>query len=188
MIKVEIDVQSFRTAIEEFRRITPRRFSIALNRATRRIANTAMEDFSKTVDTWKSDIQFELKYKLNPSHDVEEFAIYNSDLVYKWVNYGTKAHKIPMKREQPVFDKNGKIVPPKRLKFMNGYNAKTQAGQLDSSGGGPFGEYIYAKEVMHPGIEARNFDDLVINHIYDIMDDIIFEELDRAYERQRGKS
>lgn len=171
-----------------FGSLTPRRFSIAMNRATRRLANTALQDFNRTVETWDSTVRFELKYKLNPSNDIEEFAIYNTDLIYKWVTYGTKAHKIPKKREQPVFDKDGKIVPPKRLKFMNGYNAKTQAGQVDSSSGGSFGEYVFAKEVMHPGIEARHFDDLVINNINATMEDVIFDELDKAYERQWGKS
>ena len=44
------------------------------------------------------------------------------------------------------------------LRFQSGYSAKTSPGLISSKNDGPSGEVVYARGVIHPGTEARNFD------------------------------
>jgi hypothetical protein len=69
---------------------------------------------------------------------------------YLWVNDGTKGpYPIP---------KTG-VQPPRRpLRFKTGYVPKTTPGSPFSSGPGvAVGPWRSAKQVMHPGIEPRDF-------------------------------
>ena len=187
MFQVSIDVDRFRAGLVESGALTKRRFSIAINRAARRLANMAMTDFQSTVETWDTKVNFELVYKLRPSQDIEEFTIYHDNLIYKFVDEGTVAHKIPYKPPTPEFDDDGKVKLRKRLRFPSSFTPKTSFGELGSVAGGYGDTFVFASEVNHPGAKARNFSELILDKIVNNMDDIIYEELDAAYQRQWGR-
>ena len=69
----------------------------------------------------------------------------------KWlyVNYGTRPHKI-------------KAKPGNTLRFQTGYQAGSTPGQLRTARSSKSGSWRSAKEVNHPGTEARNWKELII--------------------------
>lgn len=187
VISISFDVDSFRKGLVDSGALTARRFSIAINRAARRLAQNAMSDLESITATWDHKVDFELRYKLAPSKDIEEFVIYNDDLIFKFVDEGTKPHDIPMQNITPEFDENGHIKLRKRLKFTKNSSPKTNRGDFFSSPGYPGDEYVFAQIVHHPGAEPRHFSEDLLDRIVEQMDDVVYEELDAAYERQWGK-
>jgi hypothetical protein len=66
------------------------------------------------------------------------------NLIYKFVDSGTKAHPIRAKRS-------------KYLTFRGGYTAKTRVNIIGSREGGADGDWAKKQEVQHPGFPGRNF-------------------------------
>lgn len=187
MIQISIDVDYFRGALVETGTLTPRRFSIALNRAARRLADLGLDSLIMSTLTWDEQVDFEVKYKLRPSKDVEEFTLLHDNLIFKFVDEGTKPHDIPDMSRPVEFDENGRPKLRKRLKYRSAFTPKTTPGELMSGPGFSGGEFIYASLVHHPGAEPRNISEQVREKIIENMDDVIYEELDAAYERQWGR-
>ena len=98
-------------------------------------------DFETTTATWDTQVDFATD---TPSPDRR--IVGTDNLIYHWVNGGTKAHDIS--------PKNGKI-----LRFQGGYTAKTRPSYIGSGSGGRSGGVITTrKTVKHPGTKARAFD------------------------------
>lgn len=123
-------------------------------------------DYEKTTATWKHKPLFETRVLM--AGGVMTGLVFTEDEIFKFVDGGTRPHQIKPRR-YPA------------LRFKTGYNAKTRPGVLSSRSGGPFGKYVYAKQVNHPGTEARGFSEAITKkynkvipkHMADIIRQII---------------
>lgn len=137
-----------------FKPLIPREFSIRdldseMAKEMRGIGDVMKRDFDSTVSTWskKTKPRFKKILALNPSYIRVEVS--TTSRIYGYVSEGTDAHTIRPKRK-------------KLLRFRSGYLSKTVPGMLPARGGGSRGGFVSAREVQHPGTEARNFPDLII--------------------------
>jgi hypothetical protein len=113
------------------------------------VARIAEKDLNEVVSDWKNQPLFVTEYRGNQKGSLvwtinatgDEKAIE----IFGYVDQGTEPHII-------------RPVNASRLRFSSGYQAKTapianaQAGSGRSSG-----DVVFAKEVHHPGTEAREF-------------------------------
>src|SRR4030042_951153 len=116
----------------------------ALEAKADEVSKDILLEFEITTATWEHQVKFEREISVGPnSIDV---LVGTDDEIYGYVNGGTRAHVILPKGDYP-------------LKFQAGYSAKTTPGLISSKSGGPYGEVVFARGVIHPGTEARNFDE-----------------------------
>ena len=129
-------------------RIKAQDMRLALLGGMRRTGTKIKKDFAKTTATWEKKPKFEVLVSLTGPGPV--VLVDTDDQVYAWVSEGTKGpYPIPK-------------AGPGILAFRPGYVAKTEPNVLGSKAGGAYGDRIVRNmQVMHPGIEARNFDKLV---------------------------
>lgn len=107
--------------------------------AMRSVAEDVKEDFEKTVETWDTKPEFNIR-------EVRfRWSVYTDDQIYAYVDRGTKPHTIRPKR------------PGYPLAFQSGYVAKTIPRVIASRPGGASGPMVFTYEVHHPGTEAREF-------------------------------
>jgi hypothetical protein len=134
------------------RAIIPRPFNARLirqqlERGMEEYNELVKQDFEATVETWEHEVEFHAEVKDTPQGLVAEVS--TEDEIYGYVNNGTDPH--------PIRAKNAKA-----LAFPGGgYVAKTIPGMVGSQSGGPAGDTAFAKEVQHPGTEARKFDEAI---------------------------
>ena len=116
-----------------------------LGGASKRALVLAEKEFDKTTATWEHKPIWVKSF--NAGTGAISWSYYTVDQIYNWVSLGTAGpYPIP---------KNG----PGKLAFPSGYKAKTTPNVVHSSPGGSFGPMVFMfGQVMHPGIEARNFD------------------------------
>ena len=101
-------------------------------------AHAAKIDFDVTTQTWKNRPQFTIQ--TFPGRRI----VSTDDLIYKFVDAGTKPHEI-------------NPVRAPFLIFQGNYQAKTTPRVIASNPGGASGPTIMTIHVDHPGTEARNF-------------------------------
>lgn len=104
------------------------------------------KEFKKTVEGWTNPPRF------NPHiHHVQKLSaeVSTESERYNFVNNGTAAHRITPKRAGGL------------LRFQPGYRAATRPGVIGSSRPSRFGDHISSRGVLHPGVEARNFDEVI---------------------------
>ncbi|MFA5323890.1 MAG: hypothetical protein WC373_14560 [Smithella sp.] len=112
------------------------------------------KEFEKTTKTWKHKPKFEILRALSSNLGKVEVTVETNDEIYGYVNNGTKQHIIEPKK------------PGGKLSFMWGgpgsYSPKTSPGVIGSQKGGMSGgEKTVRAWVIHPGTEARNFDEMI---------------------------
>lgn len=106
-------------------------------------ANEVKRDLEAITKTWKHKVKFNVRKTKRGGR--LGITITTDDKIFHYVNKGTEPHVItPVKSD--------------RLAFKSGYNAKTRPGWIGSQQGGPYGSTVFAKQVNHPGTEARKFD------------------------------
>lgn len=114
----------------------------AVYNAVDQTGNLILRDLQSTVRTWKHKPTF---YVVIHKTSGEYAIIAGTDnLIYKFVDGGTKAHPIRAKRSP-------------YLVFQGGYTAKTRVNIIGSQEGGASGDWVKKQEVQHPGTKARNF-------------------------------
>jgi hypothetical protein len=115
-------------------------------RATRSLADEALELFDKTTETWTHGVQFDV-IETPRGHTVQ-----TDDPIYRYVDMGTPAHLIRA-RNVPL------------LRFMGPYHAKTKPNVIASYKGGRGRIWVSKRQVNHPGIEARNFRKIIFDRM-----------------------
>jgi hypothetical protein len=118
-------------------------FKEAYETALRATAKEVQRDLEATTATWETHVKFTVR--VTSRRGELGITVSTKNEIYKYVNYGTKPHVIRPKK--------GKV-----LAFQSGYKAKTRPSVIGSKPGGSFGATVIAKEVHHPGSEARLFD------------------------------
>lgn len=125
--------------------ISPAKHKAALAKAIDKTTKVALSDFKKTTKTWKRQPAF-IYIAAQQAGTALEGATGTDNEIYGYVTHGTRPHIIRPRRA-------------KRLSFQTGYRPKTRRRILGSRQGGASGAWAYAKEVHHPGTEARQFEE-----------------------------
>lgn len=100
----------------------------------------------KCVETWAHKVEFVIFQERRPQGIVT--AVGTNDLIFKFVDRGTKPHPIDPRPERG---------PNARLIFYTGGAPKTYPGVLGSGSGRQGTTLAVARHVNHPGTEARWF-------------------------------
>lgn len=85
---------------------------------------------------------------MKPDGDTLEGVTGTDSKIYLYVTRGTRPHIIRPKRA-------------KALAFSSRFRAKTAQGYIRSYKGGRSGKPVFAKEVKHPGTQARGFEEAI---------------------------
>ena len=133
-----------------FKPIRPSKFKLKafvaeFEKEAKATANDIELDFELTTATWEHQVDFEKLVDVDGPASVDIF-VGTDDEIYGYVNDGTEEHIIEPKGPYP-------------LSFQSGYKAKTSPGKMTARTGGAFGPAVFAAWVLHPGTEARNFDE-----------------------------
>lgn len=122
--------------------VNPQKMARAIKNGFDSEAKRVESDLAATVNTWNDPAEFTIQ-----SAGPYVRRITTTHAVWVMLNKGTRPH----------------IIRPKNAKVLtwmgNNYRAKTRVRQLKSLKGGNNNTIIYAKEVHHPGTEAREWDE-----------------------------
>ena len=120
---------------------------ITLINKARKVGNDMRKDFQATTQSWNHKVNFTVD--VGTKGQGPAVLVGTDDVIYGYVNDGTKAHII-------------RPVKAKALSFLGGgYTAKTSPGMIGSGSGGSSGAMVHAKVVHHPGTKARKFDKVI---------------------------
>ena len=123
----------------------------AIENAGNMSAKAVEADFVSTVTTWEHKPKFTIEH----TRDSGEWDVGTDDKIYGYVSEGTRAHVIK--------PKDGKRL----VFFRTGFKAKSVIGSRRSNIGKKANKDLtFAKQVQHPGTEARKFPE-TINRIWD---------------------
>ncbi len=115
--------------------------------ALRSVGTTVKNDFVRTIRTWSNKPSFVQRGPLTLGDRIT-ISVSTGNKIYLFLTRGTrKNYPIPRSPKTVGF-----------LRFRTGYRAKTRPRVIGSRGGGAFGPFASAKQVIHPGIDARDFD------------------------------
>ena len=138
----------------------PAKLQSAVNTALDKVAKDVQADYKATYRTWT---------KVRPDAKIStprqgERKVEVTDKVYRYVDWGTRAH----------------MIRPKRAKFLffarSGFRAKTTPGVIGSGAGSRGVRDTFSKGVRHPGTKARLFTDTIFEkHRRDLQ-----KEIDKA--------
>ena len=120
--------------------------------AMRKMAREITADFQKTTATWDHKPKFEQQVSLTGPGPV--VLVGTDDLIYKFVDEGTKEHDI---FAGYYTGKSNKRV----LVFPGTFTAKTVPGIIGSRAGSKGGETVKRPFVHHPGTKARRFTEVI---------------------------
>lgn len=125
----------------------PEAISAAIERALDRNAAETLAEYQKVVATWDTEVNFTIhKTKYGRS-------VGTRNKIFGYVDQGTRPHPIP------------KV--PKRdgvLRFQVGGTPKTKPKILNSYKGRQGNQWRSARQVQHPGTEARKFSAVITTH------------------------
>lgn len=182
MIVTSLDV----TELIEFKsELDPKRFAKALQKATHIMAQTSLKEYQSTVSTWTHSVEFAITENVDVNAATAEYMISTDDLIYHWVDKGTKPHIIRAKQTR---DAKGHFGKRGKLRFMVGGSPKTIPGKLGSGPGAPGSSWVSKTEVHHPGTKARGFGDLIYQHIEKSYAKIAMKEITAEWIKQTKKS
>lgn len=126
------------------------------------VVDEALPQFEKTVETWKERPRFsEVKTARGWGVSVDPV------LPWSYVDRGTRAHIIEA-RNAPL------------LRFTVPSKAKTRPNVIASYIGSRGNQWVSKKRVHHPGIEARNFRDIILKRVQAKAANRIRDELKRT--------
>lgn len=125
-----------------FRRLA-RKFPGTVDFANRELGIEAQTLFEKTTATWTHQPAFTVE------KSARGYTVGTDDEIYGYVDKGTRAHEIRPRRAGGV------------LRFAGPYHAKTKPNVIASYGGGRGRIVVWARRVMHPGTQPRNFSKII---------------------------
>ena len=102
-------------------------------------------DLEKTTRTWKHKPIFTIRIDTKGDALV---SVFTDSLIYYFVSHGTEPHIIKPRRK-------------KVLAFNVPFTAKTKVRWIGSRNGSRGKLQVFSKGVMHPGTEAREYDQVV---------------------------
>ena len=152
MIIVETNVMEVTQALE----LKARRLSVVVKDTAMDLSRRVLADYGRTAETWKHKPKFTAE--VDVKGDTVTMLAGTDDLIYKFVDKGTKPHFI--------FPRTAGGTLAFQWGGPGSYRAKTRPSFLGSSGGGPSGPTVHFRYVKHPGTAPRRFSE-VIQRKYD---------------------
>ena len=119
---------------------------LEINKVLQAEGRTQVKELKKTVKSWRRKVGFAYDVDLS-GRDASVLTGPATGNVKVWnmLEEGTPRHPITPRQA-------------KRLRFQGGkYRAKTRPWHLGSKSGGATGKHVYARAVMHPGTQAREW-------------------------------
>lgn len=124
-------------------------------------------EFNLTTATWNLKPSFQSKQEHRGDRISTE--VYTNDDIYRLVNEGSPKHPIP---RAPGF-----------IRYRTGYKSKTRPGWVNSFTGGKFGGWRVARQIQHPGFEARRFDEMISSSYKPTFEIDMQQAINRAFKR-----
>lgn len=156
------------------------RKSKAIRKEVRTAARDTATDLANwlgvAVREWSNRPRFAGRVILLPDFvEVKVDVAGSAKKIFFYVDRGTGTYG-PKKQPYPI--PKTPLPPGKSLKFQTGYSVRSQPGAKIGMGTGEhFGNWISKKQVMHPGIEPRNFEKKALEELmpsfYDRISDAI---------------
>jgi hypothetical protein len=119
----------------------------ALEAEAKKAADDLELEFMLSTATWEHEVKFEKLVQVGPKS--VEILVDTDDEIYRYVNEGTRPHRIEPKGDYP-------------LAFPSVFRPKSQPGRQASGKGYSGGPTVYARGVNHPGTQARKFDKTIM--------------------------
>lgn len=121
-----------------------------LGKAAQEAGKILKRDHEKVVSQWNHKPKFGYVYRVSEIEISANVYAYGANAkIFFWVNDGTKPHVIRPKRS-------------KYLKFRTNYKPRTARGGFGGPGRAE-GGWVNAKQVNHPGIQARDFTKMIVS-------------------------
>ena len=111
------------------------------------VEDEALPLFEKTTQTWQRKPRF-MTRKTARGYGVQV----DPEFPFNYVDRGTRPH--------PIEARNAPL-----LRFTGPYHAKTKPNVIASYHGGRGRIWVSKKRVQHPGVEARNFSDIILRRV-----------------------
>ena len=124
-------------------------FRLEFLNAARKAGTVVKSDFEKTTATWDHKPKFVVVVSIAKVEGGVSTLVDTDDEIYFFVSKGTEEHVIEPKKPGGV------------LRFRSEYSPKTKPDVIGSFAGGPSGNFVFAKFVIHPGTKARRFDEVI---------------------------
>lgn len=143
--------------VAKFRAIKPRpindkAMSAELRDSMKEASKFAIKDFENVTTGWSGERpRWQAEYWANQYQiGFKIFSDPNSEgsLKWRWLDLGTKKNYPIPTTPKP---------PGQWLAFPSVYNAGSAPNRIRTYGSSSGGETVFAKQVIHPGIEARNW-------------------------------
>ena len=124
----------------------------------------------KVVLAWDHKVRFEVKRKIEPGYRIVKIlATGPHESLWLWVDQGTKAHVI-----------KAKTAP--YLRFRTGYSARTaRVARANVGTGQATGGWVQTEEVNHPGTEAREFSQDILDKLKPPLHERVQDAVTRGY-------
>lgn len=111
----------------------------------RREQREIKQDLERTVSTWRTKVRFTVADNVDGS-----FSVYTANPIYRYVDGGTKPHKITARRA------------PSLAFYASGFRAKTVPNRLSArKGSAANANFRRPLTVNHPGTRPRNYSKIV---------------------------
>ena len=120
--------------------------------AMKRCATQVKRDYKKTTQSWSHQPEFKESVSIAGPGPILQ--VWTEDLIYKFVDEGTKPHEIWAGIYTGKSDK-------KVLAFGSKFTPKTQPRVLGSGPGFSGGDVLFRPFVEHPGTKAREFSEMI---------------------------
>lgn len=105
------------------------------------VAQDVQKQFQNTTSTWNRQVNFPIE-----SEGLTR-VIGTDDLIYHFLNDGTKEHDIPLSPKTEGF-----------IRYFTGGTPKTEPGIMTAGSGSKGTVAHFLKQVTNPGVRAREFD------------------------------
>lgn len=135
------------------------------------------DEFWSVTSGWSDDPNLDTKITSNSQRISAEISVFGNSRgssVFRMVSLGTPPHSIQPKT-------NGGF-----LRFQPGYKPATRVGSLMSGRSSRFGSYVKARSVKHPGLTARNFDELIAKKYTPVFEKDVQDVLNDAFSKGWG--
>lgn len=143
---------------------------LALLNGMRKFGTKVKAEYEKTTSTWQHKPKFDYLVSLEGDGPTLVAGVSGGGEaadIYRYVNEGTRPHVILPKGDKP-------------LAFQSQYTAKSTPGLISAKQGGSSGEVVYARGVLHPGTEPRNFDEAIAKQMQPRFKDAMEEAMKDA--------
>lgn len=120
--------------------------------------------YRRTTSTWSHKPDFVVQSDISGANVTMLSG--TDDRIWKWVDEGTRPHRIVHK-------------VAKFLRFQPGYQAKTKPGVMQAGPGGAFGAVVFRRAVMHPGTQPRRFSASIFRDMTKEMPKIMQRQLEK---------